>query len=201
MSDGGWCYSNRTVIKESISSCTHTHTLSVRHSDNTHMMEAEKKALFFPPIYSPSRSVHVWACVCLCVCLCVCVWGEQGIKSFLITHLSHEKHSAYFVWALAVWLIQQPSHSDCSLYTKLPLLSVFLSTSSPHRRRCRRHHPPTPFPTISFSSLSRLVLNSSGFSFECTDVCLPDPVATEASFSSGIRALTAHVGCQRFDAG
>lgn len=119
--------------------------------------------------------------VCVRVRACVRMGGEAAIKSFLITHLSHEKHSTYFVWALAVWLIQQPSHSDCSLYTKLPLLSVFSSASSP----------------ISFSSLRRLVLDSSGFSFECTDVCLPDPLATEASFSLGIRGLTAHIGCQR----
>lgn len=40
------------------------------------------------------------------------------------------------------------------------------------------------------------MLDSSGFSFECTDACLPDPVATEASFSLGIQGLTAQIGCR-----
>lgn len=48
----------------------------------------------------------------------------------------------------------------------------------------------------SFSSLIPLVLDISGVSFECTDVCLPDPVATEASYPSGIQGLTAQIGCQ-----
>lgn len=51
-------------------------------------------------------------------------------------------------------------------------------------------------PPFHFSSLIPLVLNISGFSFECTDACLPDPVATEASFSLGIQGLTVHMGCQ-----
>lgn len=87
----------------------HTSTHSRTHAGN------HKNALFLPPTSNPSRGVHV--------CICVCVW-EGGLKSFLITHLSHEKHSAYFVWALAVWLIQLSSHSNCSLYTKLPLFTV-----------------------------------------------------------------------------
>lgn len=87
VSNGGWCYSNRTVIKASISShlcalCLNTSTHSRRHAGN------HKNALFLPPTSSPSRGVHV--------CIRVCVW-EGGLKSFLITHLSHEKHSAYFV--------------------------------------------------------------------------------------------------------
>lgn len=49
---------------------------------------------------------------------------------------------------------------------------------------------------ISFYSLIPLVVDSSGFSFECTDVCLPDPVATEASSSLGIQRLTAQIGFQ-----
>lgn len=113
VSDGGWCYSNRTVIKASISSHSQTCMCSLSKHTNAHSQTyagEHKNTLFLPPTSSPSRGV--------------CVWGGV-INSFLITHLSHEKHSAYFVWAPAVWLIQQSSHSNCSLYTKLPLISAF----------------------------------------------------------------------------
>lgn len=118
VSNGGWCYSNRTVIKASISShlcalClkTHAHKHTLTHTCR------ESQKCFVPPAHF--KSIKGCACVYTCVCL------EGGLKSFLITHLSHEKHSAYFVWALAVWLIQLSSHSNCSLYTKLPLFTVF----------------------------------------------------------------------------
>ena len=113
----------------------------------------------------PSFVFQECVCVCVCVRACVCV---GGLKSFLITHLSHEKHAAYIVWALAAWLIQQSSHSNCSLCTKLPLDAVFSSVSSPI--------------SCSFLSLVCLVLDSSVFLSVCTDVCLPDSVATEAGF-------------------
>lgn len=65
--------------------------------------------------------------------------------------------SPHFELAAAVWLIQQPSRSNSSLYIKLPLLSVFFIYVFPH----------------SISPLIPLVLDISGFSFECTDVCVP----------------------------
>lgn len=108
VSDGGCCYSNRTVIKESISSCARAHT-SPRQSANTRTHtqiqsdkrrdEGREEALFLSPIDGPSRR-----CACLplfsagtCARVHTLSGREQGIKSFLITHLSLEKHSAYFV--------------------------------------------------------------------------------------------------------
>lgn len=59
VSDGGCCYSNRTVIKASISSHSHTSTHSL--SKHTHMHAGKRKyALFLPPTSSPSRGVCVW---------------------------------------------------------------------------------------------------------------------------------------------
>ena len=158
VSDGGCCYSNRTVIKASISSHSHTSTHSLSKHTHTHA-EKRKYALFLPPTSSPSRGV--------------CVWEGGVIKSFLITHLSHEKHSAYFVWALAVWLIQQSSHSNCSLYTKLPLLSVFFIYVFPHFIFLPRPFGPRQFSLFiwvywcmlaRFSSHGgKLLLGDSGF--------------------------------------
>lgn len=158
----GRCSSNRTVIKACISSQSHTWTHTPFLSKCTHDGRIKMLCSPYPSIVLSRVCVHA----CMCVCACVC-WGVKIILNYTFVTWK----AFCLLWARGVWLIQQSSHSNCSLYTKLPLYSVFLSTSSP----------------ISCSSpiLIRLVLDSSVFLFECTDVCLPYPVATEARFPLG----------------
>ena len=103
-------------------------------------------------------------------------------KSFLITHLSHEMRSAYFIRLPVAWLIQHSSAS-CSLCVKLfPFLCL-------HFYLCP---PPTPHPSLHASPFDRPLCGWG-------DVWATSPckVAIEAAGSSwGSPSLTQQIGCQ-----
>lgn len=137
VSNGGWCYSNRTVIKASISShlcalClkTHAHKHTLAHTCR------ESQKCFVPPAHL--KSIKGCACVYTCVCL------EGGVKIIL--------NYTFVTWKAFCLLCMSSSSLINSAILTFQLLIIhqtstlhclFLSMSSP----------------ISFSSFIPLVLD------------------------------------------
>lgn len=137
VSNGGWCYSNRTVIKASISShlcalClkTHAHKHTLAHTCR------ESQKCFVPPAHLKSIKG------CACVYMCVCLGGGVEIilnytfvtwKAFCLLCLSSSSLINSAILTFQLLIIHQTSTLHCP----------FLSMSSP----------------ISFSSFIPLVLD------------------------------------------
>lgn len=137
VSNGGWCYSNRTVIKASISShlcalClkTHAHKHTLAHTCR------ESQKCFVPPAHLKSIKG------CACVYTCVCLGGGVKIilnytfvtwKAFCLLCMSSSSLINSAILTFQLLIIHQTSTLHC----------LFLSMSSP----------------ISFSSFIPLVLD------------------------------------------
>lgn len=137
VSNGGWCYSNRTVIKASISShlcalClkTHAHKHTLAHTCR------ESQKCFVPPAHFKSIKG------CACVYTCVCLGGGVKIilnytfvtwKAFCLLCMSSSSLINSAILTFQLLIIHQTSTLHC----------LFLSMSSP----------------ISFSSFIPLVLD------------------------------------------